>query len=137
LLARLMLGERRGHLAWIEGAVGAVTLYIDEHHAISTALAVLSLTQPDPPVACSAALPMGREDGGCHPRYCCEDHMEYIARYSLHRRPKVQMTSGPVLCRGAPPVRRLQAEVLQDVLVCLFVRHQYLPAVGHGSRFTL
>jgi hypothetical protein len=83
LLARLMLGERRGHLAWIEGAVRAVSLYIDEHHAISTALAVLSLTQPDPPVARSAALPMGRGDGGCHPRYRCEDHMEYIAGYAL------------------------------------------------------
>jgi hypothetical protein len=78
-----MLGERRGHLAWIEGAVRAVSLYIDEHHMISTALAVLSLTQPGHPVARSAALPMGREDVGCHPRYRCEDHMEYIAGLAL------------------------------------------------------
>ena len=46
LLARLMLGERRGHLAWLEGAVRAFSLYIDEHQMISTALAVLSLMQP-------------------------------------------------------------------------------------------
>ena len=26
---------------------------------------------------------MGREEGGCHPRSRCEDHMEYITRYDL------------------------------------------------------
>jgi hypothetical protein len=83
LLARLMLGERRGDLAWLEGAVRAVSLYIDEHHMISTALAVLSLTQPGPRAERDAALPMEKGDVGCHPRYRCEDHMEYIAGHAL------------------------------------------------------
>jgi hypothetical protein len=83
LLARVVLGERRGQLAWLEGAVRAVSLYIDEHHLISTALAVLSLTQPGPRVERDAALPMGKGDGGCHPRYRCEDHVEYIMGHAL------------------------------------------------------
>jgi hypothetical protein len=82
LVARLMLGERREHLAWIEGAVRAVSLYIDEHHMISTALAVLALTQPGPPVERGAALSMQNRDG-CHPRYRCEDHVEYVTGHAL------------------------------------------------------
>lgn len=81
-LARLMLGERRGQLAWLEGAVRAVSLYVDGHHMISTALAVLSLTHPSPPVERDVALPI-QLGNGCHPRYRCKDHMEYIAGYAL------------------------------------------------------
>jgi hypothetical protein len=79
-LARLMLGERRGQLAWLGGEVQAVSLYSDGHRMISSALAVLSPTQPGPPVE-RDALPVQRQ--ACHPRYRCEDHMEYIAGYAL------------------------------------------------------
>jgi hypothetical protein len=82
VLVRLMLGERQGQRAWLEGAVYAVSFYADKHHMISTALAMLALAQPDPPVERDTALPVQRQDG-CDPRYRCEDHMEYIAGYAL------------------------------------------------------
>jgi hypothetical protein len=50
---------------------------------IGTGLAVLSLTPPDPPVERDAALPMETGGGCCHPRYHCEDHLQYIAGYAL------------------------------------------------------
>jgi hypothetical protein len=82
-LARLMLGERRGQLAWLKGEVHAVSFYIDKHRMLSTALAVLSLTQPIPLVELDAAtLPIRRRES-CHPRYCCENHMEYIVGHAL------------------------------------------------------
>ena len=78
-----MLGERRGQLLWIGDEVYAVSLYIDEHYVISSALALLSLTQPGPPAERDAlALSMQRREG-CHPRYSCADDMEYIAGYVL------------------------------------------------------
>jgi hypothetical protein len=82
VLARLMLGERRGQLVWLDGAVHAVSLYEDRHRMISTALAVLALTQPGPPVERDAAPPMQDRDG-CHPRYRCEDHVEYVTDHAL------------------------------------------------------
>ncbi len=77
-----MLGERRGQLVWLHGAVRAVSLYEDRDRMISTALAVLALTQADPTTERNATLPMQDRDG-CHPRYRCEDHMEYIAGFAL------------------------------------------------------
>ena len=44
---------------------------------------VVCVTQPGPPVGSDAVLPMGRGDDGCHPRYRCEDHIEYIAGFAL------------------------------------------------------
>jgi hypothetical protein len=82
VLARLMLGERRGQLIWLHGAVRAVSLYEDRDRMISTALAVLALTQAGPPTERNATLPMQDRDG-CHPRYRCEDHMAYIAGLAL------------------------------------------------------
>ena len=82
VLARLMLGERRGQLVWLHGAVRAVSLYEDRDRMISTALAVLALTQAGPPTERNATLPM-QDREGCHPRYRCEDHMEYIAGFAL------------------------------------------------------
>lgn len=76
-----MLGEKRGQLLWLGGEVYAVPLYADGHHMISSALAVLSLTQPDPPAERDVP-PMQRREN-CHPRYRCADHMEYIAGYAL------------------------------------------------------
>ncbi len=82
VLARLMLGERRGQLVWLHGAVRAVSMYEDRDRTISTALALLALTQPSPPTERNATLPMQDRDG-CHPRYRCEDHLEYIAGFAL------------------------------------------------------
>jgi hypothetical protein len=83
VLARLMLGERRGQLLWIGGRVYAVSLYADGHHMISSPLASLSLTQPGLRAERDAfALSMWRRES-CHPRYRCADHMDYIAGYVL------------------------------------------------------
>ena len=82
LLARLMLGERRGQLAWLAGDVYAVSFYLDRHGMISTALAVLALTQPGPAAARDAD-GSERYAAGRHPRYGCEDHMAYVASYAL------------------------------------------------------
>jgi hypothetical protein len=83
VLARLMLGERQGQLLWLEDGVYAVSLYVDGYRTISSALASLSLTQPDPSAERDApALPMQRRES-CHPRYRCADHIEYIAGYAL------------------------------------------------------
>ena len=79
VLARLMLGERQGQLLWLGSGVYAVSLYVDGHQMISSALALLSLTQPGPE---APALPIQRRVN-CHPRCRCADHMEYIAGYAL------------------------------------------------------
>lgn len=83
VLARLMLGGRQGQFLWLGDGVYAVSLYLDEHHMISSALASLALTQPGPRARREPpALPMQRRER-CHPRYLCADHMEYIAGYAL------------------------------------------------------
>lgn len=79
-LARLMLGERQGQLLWVEGGVYAVSLYVDGYRTISSALATLSLTQPDPTGPDALPVQPGER---CHPRYRCADHIEYIARHAL------------------------------------------------------
>jgi hypothetical protein len=81
VLARLMLGERRGQLLWVEGGAYAVSLYVDGYCTISSALASLSLMHPGPTAGRGAPLMQRRES--CHPRYRCADHMEYIANYAL------------------------------------------------------
>jgi hypothetical protein len=83
LLARMMLGERHGQLLWLEGGVYAVSLYVDGYRTISSALASLALMQADPSAERDApALPIQRREG-CHPRYRCADHIQYIAGYAL------------------------------------------------------
>lgn len=83
VLAGLMLGRRRGQLLWTGGEVYAVSLYADEHRMVSSALALLALAQPGPRAGRELpALPMQRREG-CHPRYRCADHMEYIAAHAL------------------------------------------------------
>lgn len=79
VLVSLMLGGRQGQLLWLGSGVYAVSLYVDGHQMISSALALLSLTQPGPE---APALPIQRREN-CHPRYRCADHMEYIAGYAL------------------------------------------------------
>ncbi len=79
-LTRLMLGERPGQFAWVEGQVHAVSLYLDEHHMIATSLTMLAL--PGNPVA-SLTTPPIKKRGSCHQRYRCTDHMEYIAGYAV------------------------------------------------------
>jgi hypothetical protein len=60
-----------------------VSLYVDGHHMISSALALLSLTQPGSPTERDATpRPMQRREN-CHPRCRCSDHMEYNAGYTL------------------------------------------------------
>jgi hypothetical protein len=81
VLARLMLGRRQGQLLWLGSGVYAVSLYADEHHMISSALALLALTQHGPRAEPPALRKQRRES--CHPRYHCADHMEYIAGYAL------------------------------------------------------
>ncbi len=81
LLARLMLGERRGQLFWLEGGAYAASLYVDGYRTISSALASLALTQPGPPTGLDALPKQSRES--CHPRYRCADHVQYIAGYAL------------------------------------------------------
>jgi hypothetical protein len=81
VLARLMLGERQGQFLWIAGEVYAVSLYVDGYRTISSALASLAL-MPAGPSAERDALPMQRREG-CHPRYRCADHLQYIAGYAL------------------------------------------------------
>jgi hypothetical protein len=81
VLARLMLGGRQGQLLWLGSEVYAVSLYVDGHHMIGSALALLSLTRPGPPPE-APALPIQRREK-CHPRYRCADHTEYIAGYAL------------------------------------------------------
>ena len=82
VLARLMLGRRVGQLVWLRDAVHAVSLYEDRHRVISTSLALLALTQPQPPVEGETA-PSTRKLDGCHPRYRCEEHTEYVANFAL------------------------------------------------------
>jgi hypothetical protein len=81
LLARLMLGERRGQLLWLGEAVYAVSLYVDGYRTISSALAALALAPPVSPTG-RDALPV-RRGGSCHPRYRCADPVAYIAGYAL------------------------------------------------------
>jgi hypothetical protein len=82
VLTRLILGRRDEQLVWLPDAVHAISLYEDRHRVISTSLAVLALTQPCPPVGGDAALPTG-DRNGCHARYRCEEHPEYIANFAL------------------------------------------------------
>jgi hypothetical protein len=82
VLARLMLGRRAGQLVWLRDTIHAVSFYEDRHRVISTSLAVLALTQPRAPVEDDATPPTGHQ-GGCHPRYRCEDHVEYVANFAL------------------------------------------------------
>lgn len=82
VLVRLMLGERRGQYVWLEGDVYAVSFYVDRHGMISTALAVLALTQPGA-AAASDADSLERHADGRHPRYGCADRMAYVAGYAL------------------------------------------------------
>jgi len=82
MLARLMLGRRHGQLVWVRDTIHAISLYEDRHRMISTSLAVLALTQRPPPVEHDATPPTWRQ-GGCHPRYRCEDHVEYVANFAL------------------------------------------------------
>jgi hypothetical protein len=74
--------------------------------------------------------------GGYLPQLCSEEPERDRMTVTPQNRHWCQPDYGTTY-RGAPSVRRLLAEVLQDGLVRLFVRHQYLSAVGHGSRFTL
>jgi hypothetical protein len=76
-----MLGERRGQLLRLGNGVYAVSLYVDGYRTISSALASLAL-MPTNPSAERDALPMKRREG-CHPRYRCADHIQYIAGYAL------------------------------------------------------
>ena len=82
LLARLMLGGRLGQLVWLRDAVHAVSFYQDRHRMISTSLAVLALTQPGPQAEHDTDPPTQNKDG-CHPRYRCEEHTQYIANFAL------------------------------------------------------
>jgi hypothetical protein len=81
LLARLMLGERRGQLLWLQGEAYAVSLYVDGYRTIGSALASLALTAPDPSAG-RDALPV-QLGKSCHPRYRCPDHVAYIAGHAL------------------------------------------------------
>ncbi len=81
-LARLMLRGRQGQLVWLREAVYAVSFYEDRQRAISTSLAVLALTRSGPPDERDAAPPTQHQDG-CHARYRCEDHTEYVASFAL------------------------------------------------------
>ena len=83
MLARLMLGERRGQFLWLEGQVHAVSLYVDGYRMISSALAYLALMPSGLSAERNApTLPMQRRES-CHPRYRCADHIQYIAEYAL------------------------------------------------------
>ena len=78
-----MLGRRQGQLLWLGSGVYAVSLYLDGHRMISSALALLALTQPVPRAEREPpALPIQRQES-CHPRYRCADPVEYIAGYAL------------------------------------------------------
>ena len=81
LLARLMLGERRGQLLRLGDGVYAVSLCVDGYRTISSALASLFLTPPGPSAG-REALQVQRGKS-CHPRYHCADHVDYIAGHAL------------------------------------------------------
>jgi hypothetical protein len=76
---------RQKQLRTIAGQLHNISLYLDTHHMIATSLFALALAQP-----CDPTLPMGdgltgghRPSDDCHPRYRCNDHSAYIAKFAL------------------------------------------------------
>jgi hypothetical protein len=63
----------------IQDQYHGISLYWDVHRCISTSLAVLALSEPCSPTQYD--LPDRKQD--VHPRYLCDRHCEYIAKFAL------------------------------------------------------
>lgn len=80
----------------VQGQYHGISLYIDTHQMIATALAALALSEK-----CSPAkrdLDSRRHKQETHPRYQCRNHSEYIAKFALPpylsmEQPKLMLSS--------------------------------------------
>jgi len=81
LQANALWSGRDPQLAHVEGQNHEVTLYLDEYRIIATAVAALALSEE-----CDCADPATCEEPeptDVHPRYKCQHHVGYIARFAL------------------------------------------------------
>lgn len=71
---------RSSQILNVNGFRHEVSLYIDSHRIIATAVAVLALNEPCDPTLRDIELRNATE---VHPRYKCRDHSEYVAEFAL------------------------------------------------------
>ena len=91
---------------------------------------VLALTPPYPPIGRDASSPTQDRDG-CHPRYRCGDHTEYIARLrpaSLHRRLRPRAGDGNLQkTRARHPLREPDLAGFRNRCLVLYHRDRMEP----------
>jgi hypothetical protein len=75
---KTLIGQQR-QVRNIQNQYHGISLYGDVHRCISTSVAVLALSEPCSPT--QQDLPNRQQD--IHPRYRCDNHCEYIAKFAL------------------------------------------------------
>lgn len=64
----------------VQGQYYGISLYMDSHQMIATALAALALSEKCLPATRDSDSRRRKQD---HPRYQCRNHCEYIAKFAL------------------------------------------------------
>lgn len=69
--------------AGADGGLHEVSLFFDDHGAISTSAAALALGAESSPATEGGTEPTGRRERKAHPRYGCRDQAEYVRRFAI------------------------------------------------------
>ena len=81
--SRELEGGRAVAVTENNGGSREISLFVDDHRAISTSAAALALLMETAPVTDDESEQVSRRRGEAHPRYRCRDHAEYVRRFAI------------------------------------------------------